>query len=225
MKILVVEDDSETAHYVQRGLNEAGHSADLAVNGVDGLMQAVSSAYDVIVLDRMLPGLDGVSLLRTLRSAGVQTPVLLLTAMGGIDDRVEGLNAGGDDYLVKPFAFSELLARVSALGRRPPTQAAPTRFTVADLALDLLNRQVTRAGRRVELQPREFRLLEYLMRNAGRAVTRTMLLEQVWDFHFDPRTNIVETHMSRLRGKVDRGFGKELIETIRGVGYILHDTD
>jgi two-component system OmpR family response regulator len=178
-----------------------------------------------MVLDRMLPELDGLAILRTIRAAGVKTPVLLLTALGGIDDRVEGLNAGGDDYLVKPFAFAELLARVNALARRPPPQDVPTELAVADLKVDLLKRTVTRGGQRIELQAREFQLLEYLMRHAGRVVTRTMLLEGVWDFHFDPKTNIVETHMSRLRGKVDRGHGAELIHTVRGAGYILSAPD
>jgi two-component system OmpR family response regulator len=188
-------------------------------------MLAAGEPYDVIVLDRMLPGLDGLAILRTIRAAKVKTPVLLLTAVGGIDDRVEGLEAGGDDYLVKPFAFAELLARVNALARRPPTQEMRTELSVADLKLDLLKRTVTRGGRRIELQPREFQLLEYLLRHAGRVVTRTMLLESVWDFHFDPKTNIVETHMSRLRGKVDRGHGCELIHTVRGAGYILREPD
>ncbi len=173
----------------------------------------------------MLPELDGLAILRTIRAAGVKTPVLLLTALGGIDDRVEGLDAGGDDYLVKPFAFAELLARVNALARRPPTQDVRTELAVSDLRLDLLKRTVTRAGQRIELQAREFQLLEYLLRHAGRVVTRTMLLESVWDFHFDPKTNIVETHMSRLRGKVDRGFAHELIHTVRGAGYTLREPD
>lgn len=225
MKLLLVEDDKEAAGYLRRALSEVGHALDHAANGRDGLMLAAAEPYDVIILDRMLPGLDGVAILKTIRAAGVKTPVLLLTAMGGIDDRVEGLEAGGDDYLVKPFAFAELLARVNALARRPPPQDVPTEFLVADLKVDLLKRQVTRAGRRIELQQREFQLLEYLMRHAGRVVTRTMLLEGVWDFHFDPKTNIVETHMSRLRGKVDRGFDQELIHTVRGAGYILREPD
>jgi two-component system OmpR family response regulator len=186
-------------------------------------MLAVGEAYDVIILDRMLPEIDGLAILRTLRASRVKTPVLLLTALGGIDDRVEGLEAGGDDYLVKPFAFAELLARVNALARRPPTQEVRTELAVADLKLNLLNRTVTRGGRRIELQPREFQLLEFLMRHAGRVVTRTMLLESVWDFHFDPKTNIVETHMSRLRAKVDRGRAQELIHTVRGAGYCLRE--
>ncbi len=225
MKILIVEDDVEAAAYLRRALSEAGHAVDYAANGREGLMLAAGEPYDVIVLDRMLPGIDGIAILRTIRAAGVKTPVLLLTALGGIDDRVEGLEAGGDDYLVKPFAFAELLARVNALARRPPPQEVRTELVVADLKLDLMRRAVTRGGARIELQPREFQLLEYLMRHAGRVVTRTMLLESIWDFHFDPKTNIVETHMSRLRGKVDRGHAHELIHTVRGAGYVLREPD
>ena len=225
MKLLVVEDDREAGAFLKRALSEAGHVVDVAASGRDGLLLAAGEPYDVIVLDRMLPELDGLAILRTIRAAGVKTPVLVLTALGGIDDRVEGLDAGGDDYLVKPFAFAELLARVNALARRPPTQDARTEFVVADLRLDLLKRTVTRAGQRIDLQAREFQLLEYLLRHAGRVVTRTMLLESVWDFHFDPKTNIVETHMSRLRGKVDRGFAHELIHTVRGAGYTLREPD
>ncbi|MBA3812301.1 MAG: response regulator transcription factor [Caulobacteraceae bacterium] len=223
MKLLIVEDDRETAAWLKRALAEAGHVADHAADGRDGLMLAAAEPYDVIVLDRMLPGIDGLAILRTLRAAKVATPVLLLTALGGIDDRVEGLEAGGDDYLVKPFAFAELLARVGALARRPPPQDRPTVLAVADLRMDLLAREVTRAGERIELQPREFQLLEYLLRHAGRVVTRTMLLEAVWDFHFDPRTNIVETHISRLRAKLQRGGGADLIHTVRGAGYRLNE--
>jgi two-component system OmpR family response regulator len=225
MKLLLVEDDREAAGYLKRGLSEAGHTVDYAATGRDGLMLAASEAYDVIILDRMLPEIDGLAILRTIRASAVKTPVLLLTALGGIDDRVEGLNAGGDDYLVKPFAFAELLARVHALARRPPPQDVQTELSVADLKLDLLKRTVSRGGRKIELQQREFQLLEYLMRHAGRIVTRTMLLESVWDFHFDPKTNIVETHMSRLRGKVDRGHAHELIRTVRGAGYVLQGPD
>lgn len=225
MKILLVEDDKEAAAYLRRALSEAGHTMDHAATGREGLMLAAGEPYDVIVLDRMLPQLDGLAILRTIRSAGVKTPVLLLTALGGIDDRVEGLEAGGDDYLVKPFAFAEFLARVNALARRPPPQDVVSALQVADLRLDLLKRSVTRGGQRIDLQPREFQLLEYLMRNAGRVVTRTMLLESIWEFHFDPKTNIVETHMSRLRGKVDRGQPQELIHTVRGAGYCLREPD
>lgn len=222
MKILVVEDDAETGSYIARGLNEAGHLVDRAADGQDGLFLATTGAYDVIVVDRMLPKLDGLSLVRALRAAKVATPALFLTARTGIAERVEGLDAGGDDYLAKPFAFSELLARLNALARRPPPRAAElTLLTVGDLAMDLIGRTVTRAGQRIELQPREFRLLEYLMRRPGQVVTRTMLLEGVWDFHFDPRTSVVETHISRLRGKLDRGFAEPLLHTVRGAGYVI----
>ena len=221
MKVLVVEDDAETADYIVSGLSEHGHVVDHARNGRDGLFLAGAGTYEVAVVDRMLPGLDGLSLVKTLRNDGVGTAVLFLTNLDGIDDRVEGLEAGGDDYLVKPFAFSELLARVNALGRRPAMAAVETVLRVADLEMDLLKRGVTRGDKAIDLQPREFKLLECLMRYAGRVVTRTMLLEMVWDFHFDPKTNIVETHMSRLRGKVDRGFDCQLIHTVRGAGYLL----
>ena len=211
MRVLVIEDDPETAAYIVGGFAQNGHVVDHATEGKEGLFLAADGAYDVAIVDRMLPGLDGLALVKTLRGAGIGTPVLFLTTMGGIDDRVEGLNAGGDDYLVKPFAFSELLARINALARRPALATAETVLRVADLEIDLLKRSVTRNGRVIELQPREFKLLECLMRHAGRVMTRTMLLEQVWDFHFDPKTNIVETHVSRLRAKVDRGFNVELI--------------
>ncbi len=222
MKVLVIEDDAETAAYVARGLHEHGHVADHAPDGRDGLLMAGGGDYDVLIVDRMLPGIDGIGLVRTLRGAGVKSPVLFLTALRGVGDRVQGLEAGGDDYLVKPFAFAELLARLNALTRRPPLSDTPTTLSVADLELDLLRRTATRGGERIELQPREFRLLEFLLRHAGRVVTRTMLLEGVWDFHFDPKTNIVETHISRLRGKLSRG-GRdpELIHTLRGSGYVL----
>jgi two-component system OmpR family response regulator len=221
MKVLVVEDDAETAAYIVNGLSEHGHVVDYASNGREGLSLAGRGGYEVAIVDRMLPGLDGLSLVKALRDGGIGTAVLFLTNLGGIDDRVEGLEAGGDDYLVKPFAFSELLARVNALGRRPPMNAVETVLRVADLEINLITRGVARGGRPVDLQPREFKLLECLMRNAGKVVTRTMLLEKVWDFHFDPKTNIVETHMSRLRAKVDRGFSRELIHTVRGAGYSL----
>jgi two-component system OmpR family response regulator len=221
MKLLVVEDDAETAAYIVTGLSEHGHVVDHARNGREGLFLAGSGGYEVAIVDRMLPGLDGLSLVKTLRGGGVGTAVLFLTNLGGIDDRVEGLDAGGDDYLVKPFAFAELLARVNALGRRPAMNTVETVLQVADLEMNLLTRSVTRGGKAIDLQPREFKLLECLMHNAGRVVTRTMLLEKVWDFHFDPKTNIVETHMSRLRAKVDRGFASELIHTVRGAGYSL----
>jgi two-component system OmpR family response regulator len=225
MKLLIVEDDKEAAAYLRKALSEVGHTVDHADGGREGLLLAAGEAYDVIILDRMLPQMDGLAILRTIRASGVKIPVLLLTALGGIDDRVEGLEAGGDDYLVKPFAIAELLARVNALARRPPTQEVQTTLQIADLKLDRLKRTVSRAGVRIDLQPREFQLLEHLMRHAGRVVTRTMLLESVWDFHFDPKTNIVETHMSRLRAKVDRGHGRELIHTVRGAGYCLREPD
>jgi two-component system OmpR family response regulator len=223
LKILIVEDDKEAAAYLKKALAEAGHTVDHASSGREGLFLAAGETYDVIILDRMLPEMDGLAILRTIRASGVKTPVLLLTALGGIDDRVDGLEAGGDDYLVKPFAVAELLARVNALARRPPPQTVQTMLRVADLSLDMLTRTVTRAGARVDLQPREFQLLAYLMRHAGRVVTRTMLLESVWDFHFDPKTNIVDTHVSRLRAKVDRGHAQELIHTVRGAGYCLRE--
>ncbi len=226
MRILVIEDDHETAGYIVRGLSEHGHTAERAPSGRDGLFLATDGSYDLIVLDRMLPGMDGLTLLKTLRAADVRTPVLMLTALGEVDQRVEGLEAGADDYLGKPFVFTELLARVNALGRRPPLQEQVSQLRVADLEMDLLKREVRRAGKPVELQPREFRLLEYLMRHAGEVVTRTMLLEQVWDFHFDPQTSVVETHISRLRAKIDRahGPGRELLHTVRGAGYCLRES-
>jgi len=225
MKVLLVEDDAEGGAYLKRALSEAGHVVDLATTGREGLHLAAGEGYEVIVLDRMLPQVDGLTILRVLRTSGIRTPILLLTALGGIEDRVEGLEAGGDDYLIKPFAMAELLARLNALGRRPPAQETPTSLQVADLKLDLLKRTATRGGARIDLQPREFQLLEYLMRHAGRVVTRTMLLEAVWNFHFDPRTNIVESHVSRLRSKINRGDAAELIHTVRGAGYCLRDGD
>jgi two-component system OmpR family response regulator len=225
MKILLIEDDAETAAHLRNGLREHGHVVDHAAGGRDGLFLAAGESYEVLIVDRMLPELDGLAIVKTIRGAGVRTPVLFLTTMSGIDDRVEGLTAGGDDYLVKPFAFAELLARVHALARRPPLDPVETVLRVGDLEMDLLKRTVRRAGRRIDLQPQEFKLLEYLLRNAGTVVTRTMLLEKVWDFHFDPKTSVVETHVSRLRSKVDRGFGGELIRTIRGAGYCLGVSD
>jgi two-component system OmpR family response regulator len=225
MKILVIEDDQETADYVAQGLRQDGHVVDQAADGREGLYLATTGEYRVIIVDRRLPALDGLTIVKTMRGAGISTPTLFLTTMSGVDDRVEGLEAGADDYLVKPFAFSELLARVHALARRPPVSDEATVLQVADLEVDLIRRTVTRAGQRIDLQPREFTLLECLMRNAGRVVTRTMLLEQVWNFHFDPKTNVVETHVSRLRAKVDRPFETELIHTVRGAGYSLHAPD
>jgi two-component system, OmpR family, response regulator len=221
MKILIVEDDRENAAFLRERLEALGHAADVAANGADGLLIAAEERHDAIVLDRMLPELDGLSIVRMMRRAGVATPVLFLTNLSGIDDRVEGLEAGGDDYLVKPFAFAEFMARLTALARRPPLASDATVLTAADLEMDLIKRTVRRDGAPIDLQPREFKLLEYLMRNEGRVVTRTMLLEHVWDFHFDPKTNIVETHISRLRSKINRGGAGELIHTLRGAGYSL----
>ena len=223
MKLLLIEDDAKAAAYLQRGLVEAGHGVDCAHDGETGLALALERAYDVLVVDRMLPRRDGLSLVRMLRADGRTTPVLVLSALGQVDQRVEGLRAGGDDYLVKPYAFSELLARVEALARRaqPTAAAEPGVLRVADLELDLERRRVVRAGRSIRLQPRELRLLEYLMRRAGRIVTRTMLLEQVWDLHFDPQTNVVDSQISRLRAKIDRDFDPPLLHTLRGIGYRL----
>ena len=223
MKILLIEDDPDTAGYVANGLRENSHLVEHAADGRDGLFLASGGGHDMMVIDRMLPGVDGLAIVKTIRVAGLKAPVLMLTNLGGINDRVEGLEAGADDYLVKPFAFAELLARINALARRPPIAPAVPVLKVADLVLDRLKRTVTRGGRQIELQPQEFKLLEYLMRNAEQLVTRTMLLENVWDFHFDPRTSVVETHISRLRAKVDREFGVELIHTLRGSGYCIRE--
>jgi len=221
MKLLLLEDDKDTRDHVSRLLRAAGHVVDECASGADAIFLGASNSYAVVIFDRMVPGIDGLAALKALRAAGVRTPALLLTAMGDVDDRVEGLESGADDYLVKPFAGTELLARIHALGRRPPTAEAVTRLTVADLEIDLLKRAVTRGGTRIDLQQQEYKLLEYLMRHAGEIVTRTMLLENVWSFHFDPGTNLIESHMSRLRAKVDRGFDQELIHTVRGAGYRL----
>ncbi|NVN12091.1 MULTISPECIES: response regulator transcription factor [Nguyenibacter] len=223
MHILVVEDDPTVRNFVAKGLREAGHLVEPVDNGKDGLFLAVSENFDLIILDRMLPGgIDGLRLLETIRAQNNSTPVLLLSALADVDDRVQGLKAGGDDYLTKPFAFSELLARVEALSRRGRSDNVPqTRLIVADLEVDLLSRTVRRGGQRIDLQPREFRLLEYLMRHAGQVVTRTMLLEGVWDYHFDPQTNVIDVHVSRLRQKVDKPFDTPLIHTIRNAGYML----
>jgi len=221
MRLLVVEDDDDTSSFVLEGLRSRGHEADLAANGCKGLALAIAGAYEVVILDRMLPELDGLAVAKAFRLAGGSAPILFLTNLSGIDDRVEGLEAGGDDYLVKPFAMDELMARVSALARRPTLGAEPTLLKVLDLEMDLIKRTVRRDGEAIELQPREFQLLEFLIRSEGRIVTRKMLLERVWGFHFDPRTNIVETHISRLRGKVDRDRNPPLIQTVRGAGYTL----
>ncbi len=223
MRILVVEDDQRTFDYIRKGLLQAGHVCDVLEDGRDALAHAMREPYDVIVADRLLPGLDGLSLVKALRGAGVRTPVLFLTSVGGVDDRVEGLEAGGDDYVVKPFAFSELLARLNALARRPPPAAAEkTKLAVLDLELDLVRRSCRRGGEEIDLMPREFALLEYLMRNEGRVVTRTMLLERVWEFHFDPQTSVVETHISRLRAKIDKPFEHPVLHTVRNTGYSVH---
>jgi len=223
MKILLIEDDKDTADYIHRGLKEEGHTVDVVGDGKTGLLLASTEQYDVLVVDRMLPELDGLSLVKTLRGTDTNAPVLFLTTLGGVDDRVEGLDAGGDDYLVKPFAFSEFIARVNALGRRSPFKEKERNLRVADLEMDLVARAVTRAGTRIDLQPREFKLLEALMENRGRVLTRNMLLERVWDFHFDPKTSVVETHISRLRAKIDKPYDTELIHTIRGTGYSLYE--
>ena len=221
MKLLVVEDDRETASYLVKGLGESGYTVDRAGAGREGLFLASSGGYDAIVLDRMLPEIDGLAVLGALRAAEIRTPALILSALGSVDDRVKGLRAGGDDYLVKPFAFSELLARIEALLRRGSAAAATTMLRVADLELDLLTRTVRRSGKAIDVLPREFRLLEYLMRNSGHVVTRTMLLEHVWDYHFDPQTNVVDVHVSRLRQKIDKNFERPLLHTVRGAGYCL----
>ena len=223
MRVLVIEDDRETAHFLQKSLKESGHSADTAADGETGLAMAQNGAYDILIVDRMLPRLDGLSVVKTLRSEGNRTPVLILSALGDVDDRVKGLRAGGDDYLTKPYAYTELLARVEALARRATPEEQETRYAVGDLILDRLSHRVTRAGATIQLQPREYRLLEYLMKNAGQVVTRTMLLENVWDYHFDPQTNVIDVHVSRLRSKIDKGFDKPLLHTVRGAGYMVRD--
>jgi two-component system OmpR family response regulator len=221
MKLLVIEDDREAAAYISKGLGESGYVVDVAAEGRDGLFMASSGNYDALVVDRMLPGMDGLAVIAALRAAEIRVPVLILSALGAVDDRVKGLRAGGDDYLVKPFAFAELLARLEALMRRgggPPTN---TKLHVGELEMDLLARKVHRGGQELDLLPREFRLLEFLMRHVGQVVTRTMLLESVWDYHFDPQTNVIDVHISRLRQKIDKGFAKPLLHTVRGAGYRL----
>lgn len=222
MRILLVEDDPHVAAFILKGLREDGHAVDHAADGRQGLFLATTEPYEAIVLDRMLPALDGMTVLQTLRGAGNRAPILLLTALGEVDHRVEGLRAGADDYLVKPFAYAELSARLDGIVRRGRGgEREPTRLRVADLELDLLSREARREGLRIELQPREFRLLEYLMRHAGQVVTRTMLLEAVWDYHFDPQTNVIDVHVSRLRQKIDQGFARPVLHTVRGAGYRL----
>ena len=224
MHVLIIEDDKEVAAYIAKGLNESGYVVDTAHTGTEGLNMALSGQYDLLVVDRMLPKLDGLSIIQKVRENGNSVPVLILSALGEVDDRVEGLAAGGDDYLVKPYAFSELLARVQALTRRRSGDIQDNMvLQVADLQLDRLKRKVIRSGKKINLQPREFRLLEYLMTNAGQVVTRTMLLEKVWEYHFDPQTNVIDVHISRLRSKIDKGFDPPLIHTERGAGYSLYD--
>jgi two-component system OmpR family response regulator len=223
VRLLIIEDDEDVASYVKNGLEQAGYTVDAAANGKDGLFLATTESYDGIIVDRMLPGVDGLTIIRTLRASDISTPVLVLSALGEVDDRVAGLKAGGDDYLVKPFEFVELQARIEALLRRQRStaDAGATVLQVADLTLDLLRRKVERAGQRIELQPKEFQLLEYLMRHTGQVVTRTMLLEAVWNYHFDPQTNVIDVHMSRLRTKIDKDFDRPLLNTVRGAGYRL----
>jgi two-component system OmpR family response regulator len=223
MRVLVIEDDRETAHFLQKSLKESGHSADVAGDGETGLAMAQGGGYDILIVDRMLPRLDGLTVVKTLRTGGSRTPVLILSALGDVDDRVKGLRAGGDDYLTKPYAYTELLARIEALARRVVPEEQETRYTVGDLVLDRLSHRVTRGGDAIQLQPREYRLLEYLMKNAGQVVTRTMLLENVWDYHFDPQTNVIDVHVSRLRSKIDKGFERPLLHTVRGAGYMVRD--
>jgi len=223
--ILLIEDDPQASRYISRGLREAGHIIAVADNGPDGLSMASHEQYDVLVVDRMLPSMDGLSIVESLRKQDNHVPILILSALGDLEDRVSGLRAGGDDYLPKPFAFEELLARVEALGRRPNPGTVTTHLKVSDLEMDILARKVQRANQSVNLQPREFRLLEYLMRHSGQVVTRTMLLENVWDYHFDPQTNVIDVHVSRLRSKIDRGFDKPLLHTVRGAGYMLREPE
>ena len=225
MRVLCIEDDKELIDYVTKGLREVGHIVDTADNGTDGLFLATTESYDVILIDRMLPGVDGLTIIKTLRGAENVTPILVFSALGEVDDRVKGLRAGGDDYLVKPFAFSELLARIDALDRRNrKTSQSDTKLKARDIELDLLTRKVLKNGKEIPLHATEFRLLEYLLRHKGQVVTRTMLLEYVWDYHFDPQTNVIDVHISRLRQKIDKNTTQQLIKTIRGTGYIIDDT-
>jgi two-component system, OmpR family, response regulator len=227
MRLLIIEDDKNVASFVSKGLQQAGYMVDVADNGKDGLLLATTEPYDVIIVDRMLPGVDGLTIIRTLRASDITIPVIILSALGEVDDRVEGLKSGGDDYLAKPFAFSELHARVEALTRRQrdSRSAASSVLEIGDLIMDLLRRHVERAGRKIELQPKEFELLEFLMRHGGQVVTRTMLLEGVWRYHFDPQTNVIDVHISRLRAKIDKGFEQPLLHTVRGAGYRLGTGD
>jgi two-component system OmpR family response regulator len=224
MRILVIEDDAEVGAYVQKGLREAGHTVDLSTDGDDGMFLAGSENYDALIVDRMLPGVDGLAIIQRLRAQGDTTPALILSALSDVSDRVRGLRAGGDDYLPKPFSFSELLARIEALFRRSQSRPEPvTALTVADLEMDLLAHEVRRAGSIIALQPREFRLLEYLVRHSGQVVTRTMLLENVWDYNFDPQTNVIDVHISRLRAKIDKNYDQQLLHTVRGSGYMVRE--
>jgi two-component system OmpR family response regulator len=224
MRILVIEDDREAASWLIKGLAESGHVADHAADGEEGFNLASEAMHDVLIVDRMLPKVDGLSIIRRLRDSGIKTPVLILSALADVDERVKGLRAGGDDYLGKPYAFSELLARVENLGRRKVDAPLETRLKASDLEIDLLTRTVTRGGKSILLQPREFKLLEYLVRNAGHIVTRTMLLENVWDYHFDPQTNVIDVHISRLRSKIDKGYDEPILQTVRGAGYMIRDS-
>ena len=223
MRVLVIEDDREAAQFLSKSLRESGHAADIASDGQMGLELAQAGQHDILIIDRMLPKLDGLSVIKTLRADGIRAPVLVLSALGDVDDRVKGLRAGGDDYLTKPYAYSELLARIEALARRAVPEEQETRYVVGELVLDRLSHRVTRGGENIPLQPREYRLLEYLMKNAGQVVTRTMLLEHVWDYHFDPQTNVIDVHVSRLRSKIDKAFDKPLLHTVRGAGYMMRD--
>jgi two-component system OmpR family response regulator len=223
MKVLVVEDDEKVLSYISKGLDQEGHNVDTAPNGKDGLFLATTEKYDVMIIDRMLPELDGLTIIKTLRGTNNNTPVLILSALGEVDDKVKGLKSGGDDYLTKPFAFAELMARIEVLAKRQDNQPQEQEVTVTvgDLTLDLLGRKVTRGDQTIDLQSREFRLLDYMIKNQGKVVTRTMLLENVWDYHFDPQTNVIDVHISRLRSKIDKGFKKQLIKTVRGAGYMI----
>ena len=223
MRLLIIEDDRDAADYLAKAFREVGHVADRASDGEEGLALALDNQYDVLIVDRMLPKLDGLSVIGTMRAKGITTPTLILSALGQVDDRIKGLRAGGDDYLPKPYAFAELMARVEVLARRRGGRGEDTVYRVGDLELDRLSHRVVRGGQDVNLQPREFRLLEYLMKHAGQVVTRTMLLENVWDYHFDPQTNVIDVHISRLRSKIDKGFPRPLLHTVRGAGYVIRD--
>ncbi|NKI17825.1 response regulator transcription factor [Spongiibacter sp. KMU-166] len=225
MRLLLIEDDFSVAEYIVKGLKESGYTVEHASDGKTGLVKATTEEFDALIVDRMLPNVDGLTIIQTLRAANDSTPALILSALGEVDDRVKGLKAGGDDYLVKPFAFAELLARIEVIMRRHESSSTVTRLKVADLEMDLLAHKVTRAGQVFNLQPREYKLLEYLMRHAGQVVTRTMLLENVWDYHFDPQTNVIDVHISRLRQKIDKGFDRPLLSTVRGAGYMLDDAE